>query len=137
MTDVIEGADTAYQYDWEFHGATGMVAAQIETHDMAEAAARLVAVAAQVRESVHDTAVLVLDGRLRLSSASPVVTGHDPSQLRVRKQCAAPGCRAGVTFALFGSAKGQWPIRYRGICEAGHVNLLTPQSGDQWIGQSD
>ena len=67
MADVIGGAVAAYQYDWEFHRATGMVAAQIDTHDMAEAAGRLVAVAAQVRESVHDTALLVLDRRLRLS----------------------------------------------------------------------
>jgi len=41
--------------DWEFHQATGMLSAQIATHDMREAAIRLIAVAVRRHESPHDT----------------------------------------------------------------------------------
>ena len=52
--------------DWEFHQATGMVAAQIGTHDMNEAAIWLVAASAEIDESPHDTAMRVIERRLRL-----------------------------------------------------------------------
>ncbi len=52
--------------DWAFHQATGMVSVQIGVVDMAEAARRLVEAAAEIGESVRDTALLVLDRRLRL-----------------------------------------------------------------------
>ena len=61
------GVDTTYRYDWLVQGAIGMVAAQIGTHDMTEASARLAAAATEVGESIHDTARLVLDRRLRLA----------------------------------------------------------------------
>jgi hypothetical protein len=60
-------SDTPNPRDWLFHQATGMVAAQIDSDDMATAAARLIATADEIGESVHDTARLVLDRRLRLS----------------------------------------------------------------------
>jgi hypothetical protein len=51
--------------DWTFHQATGMVAAQLGTLDMEQAAQRLVAVAAQRGEAVRVTASLVIDRHLR------------------------------------------------------------------------
>jgi len=62
-----ESDDVARRCDWEFHQATGMVAVEIDTPDMTKAAARIVAAAADIGESVHDTALLLLDRRLRLS----------------------------------------------------------------------
>jgi len=56
----------SYLEDWEFHQATGMVAVQIGTHDMAEAARRLVVVSAEIDESPHDTALRVIDREVRL-----------------------------------------------------------------------
>ena len=61
-----EGADP-YRYDWEFQRATGMVAVQTNNPDMDEAGRRLIALAAEVGESVHDTALMILDRRLRMS----------------------------------------------------------------------
>jgi hypothetical protein len=55
-----------YLEDWEFHQATGMVAAQIGTNDMNEAALWLVAASAEIDESPHDTALRVIDRQLRL-----------------------------------------------------------------------
>ena len=47
--------------DWQFHQATGMVAAQIGIDDMDEAASRLVALAVARHESIHDTARAVIN----------------------------------------------------------------------------
>jgi hypothetical protein len=52
--------------DWEFHQATGMVAVQIGTWDMAEAAIRLIAAARTVGSSPHELALLVIGGQVRL-----------------------------------------------------------------------
>jgi len=52
--------------DWDFHQATGMVAAQIHTYDMNEAASRLIAMAAVRGEPVHDTALLIICRELQL-----------------------------------------------------------------------
>jgi hypothetical protein len=62
-----EPIDARLWADWKFHQATGMVAVQLDTHDMAAAADRLIAVAAERGESAHDTVTAVLDRRLRLS----------------------------------------------------------------------
>jgi len=56
----------SYLDDWEFHQATGMVAVQVHTWDMGEAASRLIALAAVRGESVHDTALLVISRQLQL-----------------------------------------------------------------------
>jgi len=56
-----------YLDDWEFHQATGMLSVQMGTHDMAEAAIRLIALAVERRESPHNTALLIIDHRLRLA----------------------------------------------------------------------
>jgi hypothetical protein len=53
--------------DWTFHQATGMVAVQLGTTDIEEAAARLVTTAAERGEPVSVTASLVVARRLRLS----------------------------------------------------------------------
>jgi hypothetical protein len=53
--------------DWEFHQATGMVAAQLDIASM-DAAAQHLAWAAEVfGESLHDAAVLVVERRVRLT----------------------------------------------------------------------
>jgi hypothetical protein len=52
--------------DWTFHQATGMVSVQIGTNDVEEAARRLIALAAERDETVHDIASLVVARRLRL-----------------------------------------------------------------------
>jgi len=52
--------------DWEFHQATGMLSAQIGTHDMCEAAFELIALSVQRHESPHDTALLVVARKVRL-----------------------------------------------------------------------
>ena len=57
----------SYLEDWEFHQATGMVAVQIGTHDMVEAAFQLIALAVQRHESPHDTALPVIGRQLRLA----------------------------------------------------------------------
>ena len=57
----------SYIEDWEFHQATGMVAVQIGTHDMFEAALQLIALAVQRHESPHDTALPVIGRQLRLA----------------------------------------------------------------------
>jgi hypothetical protein len=53
--------------EWTFHQATGMVFAQLGTADMAAAAGRLIALAAQRDECVDVPAALVVARRLRLS----------------------------------------------------------------------
>jgi hypothetical protein len=62
-----EPIDARLWADWKFHQATGMVAAQLDTYDMAVAADRLIAVAAERGESADETVAAVLDGRLRFS----------------------------------------------------------------------
>ena len=52
--------------DWEFHQATGMVAAQLDLHDMDLAAHYLALAADQCGESLHDTALVIVDRRGRL-----------------------------------------------------------------------
>ena len=52
--------------DWEVHQATGMVAAQIGTWNMSEAAARLMAVATARGQSLYDTALLVVSRQLQV-----------------------------------------------------------------------
>ena len=74
--------DVRKQDDWQFQQATGIAAAQIGTGDLTEAAGRLVTAASEVGESVHDTALMVLEGRLRL--ASPGRTASPRRSLRFR-----------------------------------------------------
>jgi hypothetical protein len=62
-----EPIDARLWADWKFHQATGMVAVQLDTHDMVAAADRLITVAAERGEPTDDTVAAVLDGRLRLS----------------------------------------------------------------------
>jgi hypothetical protein len=59
--------DRALCCDWDFHQATGMIAAQLGMFNMAGAAQRLISLAVELDESVHDTALLVLDRRVRFS----------------------------------------------------------------------
>jgi len=61
----------SYLEDWEFHQATGMVAVQIGTWDMVEAAFQLIAAAKVIGKSPHDAAVLVIERKLRLDRAAP------------------------------------------------------------------
>jgi len=56
----------SYLEDWEFHQATGMVAVQIGTWDMVEAAIRLIAAARALGKSPHDAALLVIDHQVRV-----------------------------------------------------------------------
>ncbi len=60
-----EGLDS-YVEDWEFHQATGMVAAQIGTCDMVEAAFQLIAAAKGLGVSPHAAALFVIDRQLRI-----------------------------------------------------------------------
>jgi hypothetical protein len=62
-----------YLQDWEFHQATGMVAVQVGTHDMTEAALWLVAASAEIDESPHETAMRVIERRLRLGQGDGCV----------------------------------------------------------------
>jgi hypothetical protein len=55
------------QRDWQVQRATGIAANQIGTRDLSEASGRLVSLAAELGESVHDTALMVVEGRLRLA----------------------------------------------------------------------
>jgi len=51
--------------DWAFHQATGVVAAQLDT-DIQTASEKILSTAAEIGESPHETALLILDRRLRL-----------------------------------------------------------------------
>jgi hypothetical protein len=75
MSDLPFGLDD----EWTFHQATGMVAVQIGTNDVEEAARRLIALAAERDETVHATASLVVDRRLRLPMVyAPRIAWHPP-----------------------------------------------------------
>ena len=78
-----ELVDVGQQDDWHFDQATGIAASQIGTSDLAEVSGRLVAAATKIGESVHDTALMVVEGRLRLTSPSRVakVTSENHHQL--------------------------------------------------------
>jgi hypothetical protein len=68
-TSLIEGGVDVTEIDvsdWQFHQATGMVAAQLGV-DMATAADRLFEAAAERGEPAEDTVSAVLGRRLRLS----------------------------------------------------------------------
>ena len=78
-----ELADAGQQHDWHFDQATAIAATQIGTSDLSEVSGRLVAAATKIGESVHDTALMVVEGRLRLTSPSRVakVTSENHHQL--------------------------------------------------------
>jgi len=59
------GVDSSLE-DWEFHPATGMVAVQIGTCDMVEAAFQLIAAARGFAVSPHEAALLVIERQLRV-----------------------------------------------------------------------
>ena len=61
-----ESVDPSLSADWQFHQATGMLAAQLGTHDMAAAAARLLLLAEERRESARDIVRAVIERRLRV-----------------------------------------------------------------------
>lgn len=52
--------------DWEFHQATGMVAVQIGTCDMDQAACQLLSSATLWGLSAHELAILVIDRQVAL-----------------------------------------------------------------------
>ena len=76
-------ADAGQQHDWLFDQATGIAATQIGTSDLSEVSGRLVAAATKIGESVHDTALMVTEGRLRLTrpGGGAKVTSEDDHQL--------------------------------------------------------
>lgn len=62
-----EVVDLGQQDDWHIDQATGIAATQIGTSDLTEVSGRLAAAATKIGESVHDTALMVIEGRLRLA----------------------------------------------------------------------
>jgi hypothetical protein len=62
---MVEDANS-YMEDWQFHQATGMVAVQIGTSDMVEAAFQLIAASRGLGISPHEAALLVIDHQLRV-----------------------------------------------------------------------
>jgi hypothetical protein len=64
---VSKPADVGPQDDWHLDQATGIAATQIGTSDFSEVSGRLIDAAAKIGESVHDTALMVTEGRLRFT----------------------------------------------------------------------
>ena len=62
-----ERVDVGQQDDWHFDQATEIAAGQIGTSDLIDVSDRLVDAAAKIGESVYDTALMVVEGRLRLA----------------------------------------------------------------------
>jgi len=61
--------EPSYLGDWQFHQATGMVAAQIGTNNMVEAANRLLDEAVVLGKTPHDVALLVIDRQVGFGAA--------------------------------------------------------------------
>jgi len=80
-----------------------MVAVQIHTWDMGEAASRLIAIAAVHSESVHDTALLVIKRELRPDptvGAERELAAPEPTKRSSPKLCRGDGSGAGI--------RGRW-----------------------------